>query len=117
MEWNSINSSEDVRGIVELSKDKPQVIFKHSTTCPISSMAKMRVEDGITKLNHSVDFNYLDLLRFRNISNLISSELEVFHESPQLILLADGEVIHDASHFDITIDEVNESLAYHLAKQ
>lgn len=117
MQWNSLNSVDDIHRIVELSKSKPQVIFKHSTTCPISGMAKMRVEDNVVSISTDVDFHYLDLLQYRNISNAIASELEVHHESPQIIMLINGEVVYDASHFDITIDELNESLAYHLERQ
>jgi len=80
-------------------------------------MAKMRVEDSVSQVSSDVDFNYLDLLRHRDISKAIASELQVHHESPQMILLIDGEAVHDASHFDITIDELNESLDYHLAKK
>lgn len=116
MQWNSLNSVNDIHRIVESSKTKPQVIFKHSTTCPISGMAKMRVEDNISGLKKDADFHYLDLLRYRDISSQIAENLSVHHESPQIILLVDGEVIYDASHFDISIDELNESLDYHFAK-
>ncbi|WP_235295674.1 bacillithiol system redox-active protein YtxJ [Portibacter marinus] len=117
MEWNSIGSADDIRGIIELSNSKPQVIFKHSTTCPVSSMAKMRVEDNWSVVNKDLDFNYLDLHRHRDISQMIATELNVHHESPQIILLVDGEVIYDASHFDITIQELNESLDFHFDKK
>jgi bacillithiol system protein YtxJ len=80
-------------------------------------MAKMRVEDNITSVVMDVDFHYLDLLRNRDISQAVANELEVHHESPQIILLVNGEVVYDASHFDISIDELNESLDYHFAKK
>ena len=117
MQWNSLNSVNDIHRIVELSKTKPQVIFKHSTRCSISSIAKMRVEDNISAVSSDVDFYYLDLIKHKDISSAIASELEVHHESPQMILLIDGIAVHDASHFDITIEELNESLDYHLAKK
>lgn len=117
MQWNSIDSLEDIQKIKALSNSKPQVIFKHSTTCPISSMAKMRIEDQSTTIDQQLDFNYLDLLRHRSISSHIAEDLQVHHESPQLILVIDEEVIYDASHFDITIAELTESLNFHLAKQ
>jgi len=117
MEWNSINSADSVRSIIELSNSKPQVIFKHSTSCPISGMAKMRVEDNWSEIKQTIDFNYLDLLRNRDLSRMIATELDVHHESPQIILIKNEEVIYDASHFDITIDELKESLNFHLAKE
>ena len=110
MNWNQLKSQEELGQIIEASSIRPQVIFKHSTTCPISSMAKMRLEDKWDLTD--VDAHYLDLLSFRTISNQIAETLSVHHESPQLILIMDGECVYDASHFDITVDELKESLAY-----
>ena len=116
MQWNSLSSLDEVQGLVEQSNTKPQVIFKHSVTCPISSMAKMRIEDKWHTIHADLDFHYLDLIRFRSISSHISESLNVHHESPQIILIKNGEVIYDASHFDITIEELNETLTFHIAK-
>lgn len=116
MQWNFINSLDDVESMKDSSHNVPQVLLKHSTTCSISAMAKMRIEDQWKEVNQKVDFNYLDLLRNRSISNVIAEEMQVHHESPQLLLLVGGEVIYDASHFDISIKEINESLDYHFAK-
>ncbi len=107
-----MESSDGLQDIIATSSSKPQVIFKHSTTCPISSMAKMRLESKIDQVKIDTDFHFLDLLRYRSISNQIAEELSVHHESPQLIILKDGEVIYDASHFDISVEELNESLSY-----
>ena len=73
-------------------------------------MAKMRLESKWA-LNH-VDAHFLDLLSYRSISNYIAESLEVHHESPQLLLLKNGDVIHDASHLDISVDEIKESINY-----
>lgn len=108
--WQRLQAYEDISTIVAASHDHPQVIFKHSTTCPISSMAKMRLEDH-WDLSH-VSAHYLDLLSYRTVSSSIAEQLGVHHESPQVILLVDGEVIYDASHLDISIIELKEALAY-----
>ncbi|MFT4942631.1 MAG: bacillithiol system protein YtxJ, partial [Flavobacteriales bacterium] len=44
---------------------------------------------------------FLDLLSNRNISNEIGSEFQVFHQSPQLIVIKNGEAVYHASHNDI----------------
>jgi len=110
MKWNNIQSQKQIDEAVNASHDKYQAIFKHSTTCPISSMAKMRLESKWDLDN--VDAHYLDLLNYRSISNYIADALSVHHESPQLILLKNGEVIHDSSHMDISVDEIKESITY-----
>jgi bacillithiol system protein YtxJ len=54
----------------------------------------------------NVDFHYLDLLNFRAISNEIATFFQVHHESPQVLLIKDGECIYDESHYGIMMDEL-----------
>jgi bacillithiol system protein YtxJ len=108
MNWHPINTVEQLEQIKSASFVKPQVIFKHSTTCSISRMALDRFERAETPEN--VDFHYLDLLNFRAISNEIASFFQVHHESPQVILIKDGECIYDESHYGIMMDELKSFL-------
>ena len=110
MNWNNIQSQKQIDEAVKASHDSYQVIFKHSTTCPISSMAKMRLESNWDLDN--VNAHFLDLLNYRSISNYIAESLSIHHESPQVLLLKDGEVIYDSSHLDISVDELKESIIY-----
>lgn len=110
MKWNIIQSQRDIEDAVKASYTNYQIIFKHSTTCPISSMAKMRLENNWDL--DKVHAHFLDLLSYRALSNYIAESLNVHHESPQLILIKDGEVIYDASHLDISVNEIKESISY-----
>ena len=112
MNWKAISDIDHIDQIIKESFKKAQVIFKHSTSCSISSMAKMRLQDKLHDIIAEIDLHYLDLIQFRNISNHIAEKFQVNHESPQLILIKDGEAEYDASHFDISIDELNESLTF-----
>jgi len=75
-------------------------------------MAKRRLEDDWDLEDVIIPY-YLDLKSFRNISDAISERLSVHHESPQVLLIRNGECIYDASHFDITLSELKETLAFH----
>lgn len=110
MNWIPLESVNQVNKIVERSKEKPCVIFKHSTRCSISSMAKYRLEGDWDLSENEVEAYYLDLIAHRDVSNYIAEELSVYHESPQIILLKNGEVVYDESHLDITVDDLKESL-------
>ncbi len=106
MNWIALQSEEALNTIKEKSFNKPQVIFKHSTRCSISSMAKNRLDKSETYAE--VDFNYLDLLSYRSVSNKIASEFNVYHESPQILLIKNGECIYDESHSGIDAKEIIE---------
>jgi len=111
LDWKNVTSKSEIDQIVERSKEVPCAIFKHSTRCSISTMAKMRLESGWNLDSSKVEMYYLDLIAKRDISNYITEHLGVHHESPQLILLRNGQVTYDASHLDITFEELNEGLA------
>jgi len=109
MIWLQLTEEEQLNAIIEQSKTQPVVIFKHSTTCSISAMAKMRLDKSETLNN--VSFYYLDLLRYRSISNKIAELFGVKHESPQVLLIVDGECVYDESHNGITMDEIIDAVA------
>jgi len=100
-EFKTLENIEGVDLAIKASFARPVVIFKHSTTCPISSMAKARVDRAYKGDQIHFDFYHLDLLRFREVSNYIAEKLAVRHQSPQAIVVSNGEVIYHSSHLDI----------------
>jgi monothiol bacilliredoxin len=98
--WRELTEINDIEALKTLSKDKKVIIFKHSTRCGISRMVLKSFEKKWVDSENG-DFYYLDLLRFRDISNAIAHDFEVFHQSPQLIVLENGKVRAHASHYDI----------------
>tara|TARA_B110000977_G_scaffold38757_1_gene52060 strand:- start:510 stop:902 length:393 start_codon:yes stop_codon:yes gene_type:complete len=99
--WNRLTS---VNQLIEIEKEsfhQPIAIFKHSTRCGTSSMALRQFESQFETDNTSVKLYFLDLLSFKDISNEIAIRFQVFHESPQLIVLKDGNTIHHSSHHQI----------------
>jgi len=106
MNWIALNTDNQIELIREASFIKPQLIFKHSTTCSISKMAFSRFERA--EAPDSIDFYYLDLLSYRQISTAIAEAFQVHHESPQVLLIKNGECIYDESHYGIMMDEVIE---------
>ncbi len=110
MNWINLKSEGQIKELIEKSHEKPQVIFKHSSRCGISAMAKGRLERSSAP--SSADFYFLDLIVNRNISNKISSEFKVYHESPQILLIKNGECTYDESHSAITMDEIEEQISF-----
>ncbi len=106
MKWISLLNEDQLTEINRISFDTPQVIFKHSTRCSISSVAKNRLERAESPSN--INFYYLDLIAFRELSNKIAETYQVHHESPQVLLIKNGECIFDESHNAINMDELVE---------
>ena len=109
MTWIDLTDEQQLNNIKELSKEKAQVIFKHSTRCGVSSMAKNRLERSAAPEN--VDFYYLDLVRHRNLSNKIAEDFAVSHQSPQVLLIKNGECVYEESHSGIQMDEIEQMVS------
>lgn len=104
IDWKSINNHSDLKDINELSYTKDVLIFKHSTRCSISSMMKTRLEQNWDSNKTKLDTFLLDLITHRDISNQISSNYKVHHESPQIIVISNGKSVLDLSHLDISFN-------------
>ncbi len=110
-DWKELTSEKQLEEIITSSHQKPVAIFKHSTRCGISSRAKFILEDDWDISKDDLDFYYLDLLQYRSISNKIAEITQVYHHSPQVILIKNGEAIYDESHHDINVKELKEYLS------
>ncbi|MBX0291540.1 bacillithiol system redox-active protein YtxJ [Hymenobacter sp. HSC-4F20] len=107
--WQPLTQAEQLSDIVRESYEQPVLIFKHSTSCSISAAAKGKVERQWDDAGlENTKLYYLDLLRFRPISNEIAEKFGVRHESPQLLLIQNGECSYDASHMGIRLSEVKD---------
>lgn len=98
--WTELTDIHQLMEIEAVSNEKPVVIFKHSTRCSISRMALKQFEREFD-LEEVVDAYFLDLITYRDISNEIADRFDVYHESPQLILVKNGKAVYNVSHSDI----------------
>ena len=107
MHWIHLTDEEQLKQIISKSQNRPQVIFKHSTRCSISAVALQRLQK--VDQPSDIDFYFLDLIAYRSLSNRISEVFKVYHESPQVLVIRDGECIYDESHLGISMNEIVDS--------
>ena len=106
MKWIHLDTMGALDSITNDSSQRPQVIFKHSTRCSISIMVKSRLEKSQAPDN--IDFHYLDLLNYRDVSNHIAEQFHVHHESPQILLIKNGDCIYSESQHAIFMEDIIE---------
>jgi monothiol bacilliredoxin len=104
MNWIALTDEAQLDQIKEQSIQQPIVIFKHSTRCVTSIMVKSRL-DRETPVDNPI-FYYLDLIRYRAISNKIAADFQVHHESPQILIIKNRECIYDDSHIGINMQDI-----------
>lgn len=99
-----ITSLEQLEQINQESFNQAQILYKHSTTCGLCDIMWEEVKQSVFTIN------YVDLHKYRPISNEIETKYNVLHESPQVLVIKDGKCIYHASHRKIN----NEQIAQHL---
>jgi len=103
--WNNLSEINQLNDLIELSNSSPVLIFKHSTRCSISGMAKNRLE-LYWETSVGIAPYYLDILNHRNISDELSKKFNIRHESPQIFVLKNGACIFHASHNEIDFNKL-----------
>lgn len=104
MEWTELTSIDQL-DTIKNSTDT-SVIFKHSTRCSVSLMAKRRFESDWEAIPAETPLYFLNLIAHRDVSNKIAEIFDVYHESPQILVIKNGSCVFDASHSEIDAEEI-----------
>lgn len=110
LKWIQLTTEEQLKAAIESSSEKPILLFKHSTRCSISSMAFSGFQSRWSGDEADIDIYYLDLIQYRNVSNKIAELTNVVHQSPQVIVLKNNEVVYTATHTSISADQALKSI-------
>ena len=96
-----LENIDQLNTIIEDSFFTPQLIFKHSTRCSVSRFVlnEFKSSYGFSEVDFTAYF--LDLLRYREISNAIANQFDVVHQSPQLLVIKNGKAVAYASHENV----------------
>ena len=106
--WIFLTSVDQLEEIERKSFEKPQIIFKHSTRCSISSISMNKFVKNYSIAQEDADLYYLDLLNYREVSNEVGYKFQIMHQSPQVLVIKNGEAVYDASHYAIQTDKILE---------
>jgi len=109
--WSPLKTAQQLDELVEQSHTLPVVIFKHSTRCGVSSMAKSRLENSWDIPEGDIKPYLLDLISYRALSDEVARRFNVPHQSPQLLLIRDGVSVYDCSHMSISASALKKKLA------
>ncbi len=103
-----VTDSQELDDLIARSHTAPVLIFKHSTTCPISAHAHREMAQVSGDVMSEVPIVVVQSAR--EVSRLVAEQTGIRHESPQAIVLRNGAVVWSASHFDITTEAVEQAV-------
>jgi thioredoxin 1 len=92
------------------SKERPVLLFKHSRYCGVSAEALDELQSHIEGARADVAYRMITVQTHRPVSDAVSQRLGLRHETPQAILLRDGKIVWNASHFRITANQLDQIL-------
>jgi bacillithiol system protein YtxJ len=107
--WKNIDDQVIIKDFIADNINQTYVIFKHSTRCSISIFVKARLDKHAE--NFPCDFYLLDLLKNRRLSNEIAEIFHVHHESPQVLLIKNGECVYSETHGEIEMNELLQQIS------
>ncbi|WP_123039922.1 bacillithiol system redox-active protein YtxJ [Cohnella candidum] len=108
---HQLQTLEQWQEAVQSSSERPLLVFKHSTSCPISAGAHEEYTNFVKdSADGKFDFAIVHVIEDRPVSNAIAERLGVQHKSPQAILVQDGKPVWDESHWRITYEFLSEKL-------
>ncbi|MBA3804575.1 MAG: bacillithiol system redox-active protein YtxJ [Acidobacteria bacterium] len=103
-QFTHVDDTKALEVLLVRSHTEPVIVFKHSTTCPISAAAYAEMSEV------SNDVSLVVVQRARDVSREIEARTGLRHESPQAIILRNGEAVWNASHWSIKADTVETAI-------
>ena len=103
----------DVRALdaaIAESCDRPVLLFKHSRYCGVSCEALDELQTHLDGSDGAAAYKMITVQTHRPVSDAAAERLGLRHETPQAILLRDGKVVWNASHFRITASNLDQLL-------
>lgn len=79
------------------------VLFKHSTRCPVSTLAHREVA-AFRRRHPEAAVYVVHVVEQRRLSDAVAARTGVRHESPQAFVLVNGGVVWTDSHEGVTLD-------------
>ncbi|MBL7737075.1 MAG: bacillithiol system redox-active protein YtxJ [Chitinophagaceae bacterium] len=114
MDWIPLDQESQLEEIRQKSFSRAQVILKYSVLCSLSATIKDRLDRS--EVIGDADFYWLDLIRYRSISNKIAETYGVQHKSPQTLTIRNGQCVYHESHMGISMEKINKSLTEMLGE-
>ncbi len=108
--WLILKSLEQIEEILTKSNEMPVLVFKHSDRCGVSSASKSDLDRDWDLRENEIVAYYLDVVENRAVSDEVAKRFGVRHESPQVLVIRDGAVVHTSSHWDISVRELRTAL-------
>lgn len=102
-----LSDVDELEAAIAESRDRPVLVFKHSRNCGISCEALDELRAHVERADSGAAYKLITVQSHRRVSDEVAVRFGIRHETPQAILLRDGQPIWTASHFRITASQLD----------
>jgi bacillithiol system protein YtxJ len=111
MNWHKLASPDSIDDLIARSWHTPCLVYKHSPRCELCLASKALLERDWPFASEQLEAYFVDVLEQRELSNRLAEQFAVQHETPQVLLLKNGDCIYEADHLEINLAELEEQLS------
>lgn len=104
-----LRDNSDWKELLRRSRERPVVLFKHSTSCGVSQQILQEFNEFASR-NESIAYGIVNVVEDRSLSDTIAAAMRIRHESPQAIVIENELPVWHASHWSITAKELEEAV-------
>ena len=108
-----LDSVDALERVIVVSEERLVLLFKHSVTCGTSAQAHDELVTYFSDGQHTTQPAMVTVQTHPDVSDAVATRLNVRHETPQVLLIQEGRVVWEASHFYVTAQIVKEAIDRH----
>lgn len=110
LQWKKLTTREEFDRLIDDSREKPALVFKHRPSDVESTDALNKIETEWSIMPENLDLYILDVMSDKNLAEMVSDLAGVKNEYPQVLLFADGVTMYDESHEMISVKKIKLAL-------
>lgn len=103
-----LSDVDELEAAIAESNERPVLVFKHSRNCGVSCEALDELHDHVGRADASASYRIITVQSHRHLSEAFAARFGIRHETPQAILLRNGQPVWSASHFRITARQLDQ---------
>jgi bacillithiol system protein YtxJ len=108
-----LDSVDALDRVIVASEERLVLLLKHSVTCGTSAQAHDELVAHLSEDQHATQHAIVTVQTHRDVSDAVATRLNVRHETPQVLLIQEGRVVWEASHFRVTVDAIKDAIERH----
>ena len=108
--WKKLTSLDQFEQVIEESREKPALIFKHMNTSKESLQAKVTLENEWSIPSEQIACYIVDIYENKEVASEVSEFAGIPNVFPQVLLFADGVTMYDESHEMINVKKIKLAL-------